>query len=81
MPPEPFSQTCQASACLLPLLPLMNNSERRPSLPHPDVVAARKALAQRPPVPLESVLIQMKASEEWRHRQSDGKDAGPSQSS
>jgi len=59
----------------------MNHSERRPSPPHPDVFAARKALAHRPPAPLESVLIQMKASEEWRRRQSDGKDAGTSQSS
>jgi len=44
----------------------MKPRERRPSLPHPDDIAARKALARRPPAPLESVLIQMKASEEWR---------------
>lgn len=43
------------------------------SLPHPDDLAARAALAKQPPVSLESVRRQAKASEEWRKRQSDGK--------
>lgn len=42
-------------------------------LPHPDDLAARAALARRPPASLEQVMIQGKASEEWRKRQSDGK--------
>ncbi len=42
-------------------------------LPHPDDLAARAALAKRPPASLEQVMIQAKASEEWRKRQSDGK--------
>lgn len=42
-------------------------------LPHPDVLAARAALAQQPPASLESVRRQAKASEEWQNRQSDGK--------
>lgn len=35
-------------------------------LPHPDVIAARKALAARPQQPLEKVMEQARASEEWR---------------
>lgn len=42
-------------------------------LPHPDDLAARAALAKRPPASLEHVMIQAKASEEWRKRQSEGK--------
>ncbi|MBL9156857.1 MAG: hypothetical protein JNJ70_05280 [Verrucomicrobiales bacterium] len=42
-------------------------------LPHPDDLAARVALAKKPPASLEQVMIQAKASEEWRKRQSDGK--------
>lgn len=45
-------------------------------LPHPDdraARAARAALAKQPPSSLEEVMIQAKASEEWRKRQSDGK--------
>ena len=42
-------------------------------LPHPDDLAARAALAKQPPASLEQVMIQAKASEEWRKRQSDGK--------
>lgn len=42
-------------------------------LPHPDVLAARAALAKQPLASLEQVMIQAKASEEWRKRQSDGK--------
>lgn len=37
-------------------------------LPHPDVIAARKALANKPQPPLERVLQQAKASEEWRRK-------------
>lgn len=44
-----------------------------PRLPHPDDLAARAALAKQPPASLEHVMIQAKASEEWRKRQSDGK--------
>ena len=40
----------------------------RTPLPHPDCVAARKALAAMPPQPLEIVMQQAKASEEWRRR-------------
>lgn len=39
-------------------------------LPHPDDIAARKALAKRPRQPLEKVLQQAKASEEWRRKSS-----------
>lgn len=47
---------------------------KKPSpLPYPDDLAARAALAKQPPASLESVMIQAKASEEWRKRQSDGK--------
>lgn len=35
-------------------------------LPHPDDIAARKALAARPQQSLEKVLEQARASEEWR---------------
>jgi len=48
----------------------MKPRERRPSLPHPDDIAARKALANASPVSLESVRRQAKASEEWRLRHS-----------
>lgn len=34
--------------------------------PHPDDIAARKILASKPQPPLETVLRQAKASEEWR---------------
>ncbi len=34
-------------------------------LPHPDDVAARKALATMPPAPLERVLQQAAASRRW----------------
>jgi len=34
-------------------------------LPHPDDVAARKALASMPPAPLERVLQQAEASRNW----------------
>lgn len=44
-----------------------------PRLPHPDDLAARVALSKQPPASLEQVMIQAKASEEWRKRQSDGK--------
>lgn len=37
-------------------------------LPHPDDIAARKALAAKPQQPLEKVLEQARASEEWRRR-------------
>ncbi len=37
-------------------------------LPHPDVLAARKALASKPPNSLEQVMQQAKASEEWRRK-------------
>lgn len=51
------------------------SADARPAtrLPHPDDLAARAALAKRPPASLEQVMIQAKASEEWRKRQSDGK--------
>lgn len=49
------------------------NSRHSTRLPHPDDLAARAALAKRPPASLEQVMIQAKASEEWRKRQSDGK--------
>lgn len=42
-------------------------------LPHPDDLAARAALVKQPPASLEQVMIQAKASEEWRKRQADGK--------
>ena len=48
-------------------------SRRSTRLPHPDDLAARAALAKQPPAPLEQVVLQVKASEEWRKRQSDGK--------
>jgi len=54
----------------------MENQER-PLTPHPDVVAARKDLAKRPPVTLEQVRIQIKAADEWRKRQSDGNKSTP----
>ncbi|TAE77096.1 MAG: hypothetical protein EAZ65_00665 [Verrucomicrobia bacterium] len=34
-------------------------------LPHPDDIAARKALAAAPPAPLERVLRQAEASRRW----------------
>jgi hypothetical protein len=37
-------------------------------LPHPQDIAARKALASRPPQSLEKVMQQAKASEEWRRK-------------
>lgn len=49
------------------------NARPAPRLPHPDDLAARVALAKQPPASLEQVMIQAKASEEWRKRQSDGK--------
>jgi hypothetical protein len=51
------------------------SADARPAtrLPHPDGLAARAALAKQPPASLEQVMIQAKASEEWRKRQSDGK--------
>ncbi len=51
------------------------SADSRPEsrLPHPDDIAARAALAKQPPASLEQVMIQAKASEEWRKRQSDGK--------
>lgn len=57
------------------------SANSRPStkrLPHPDDLAARAALAKRPPAPLEDVMVQAKASEEWRKRQSDGKSGSDS---
>ncbi len=36
--------------------------------PHPEIIAARKALANRPQQPLEKVLEQARASEEWRRK-------------
>jgi hypothetical protein len=44
------------------------NPDKPQTLPHPDDIAARKALAKRPPASLESVRIQLKASEEWRRK-------------
>ena len=43
-------------------------------LPHPADIAARKALANRSPAPLSSVMQQAKASEQWRknHSSSSG---------
>ncbi len=35
-------------------------------LPHPDDIAARRALAKRPQQSLEKVLEQARASEQWR---------------
>jgi hypothetical protein len=49
------------------------NARSPTRLPHPDDLAARAALAKQPPASLENVMIQAKASEEWRKRQSDGK--------
>lgn len=51
------------------------SAESRPStrLPHPDDLAARAALSKQPPASLENVMIQAKASEEWRKRQSERK--------
>jgi hypothetical protein len=54
----------------------MENEDRQ-FTPHPSVVAARKALAARPPVTLEQVRIQIKAADEWRKRQSDGNKSRP----
>lgn len=48
-----------------------NNEPRRfRSLPHPDDIAARAALAKRPPLSLEQVLAQAKAADEWRKKNS-----------
>jgi len=41
----------------------------KPSLPHPEDVAARKALAAMPPAPLERVLRQAEASRRWNSDQ------------
>jgi hypothetical protein len=40
------------------------------TLPHPVDIAARAALAKRPPLSLEQVLAQVKAAEEWRKKNS-----------
>ena len=36
--------------------------------PDPRIVATRRALAKRPQQPLEQVMQQAKASEEWRRK-------------
>jgi len=41
-------------------------------LPHPADIAARKALAKEPPVPLSRVLEQARASELWRKKHASG---------
>jgi hypothetical protein len=46
-------------------------------LPHPADIAARKALAKEPPVPLSKVLEQAKASEQWRKQRASGNGVKP----
>jgi len=48
----------------------MKPRERRPSLPHPDVVAARERLATRSPAPLSKIHEQIKEAQDWRNRPS-----------
>jgi hypothetical protein len=49
-------------------------------LPHPVDIAARKALAKEPPVPLSEVLEQANASEQWRKHHSQGTGGKPQDS-
>lgn len=41
-------------------------------VPHPSVVAAREALAKRPPAPLSKILDQIQEVQEWRNKHSSG---------
>lgn len=52
------------------------NEEPRKFKPLPGFFAMREALAKLPPASLESVMLQAKASEEWRKRQPEGKKTG-----
>lgn len=45
-----------------------SDSSRQVTVPHPSIVAIRKALAARPPAPLERVLAQAAASRRFISR-------------
>lgn|GEM_PF-2580115 len=49
-----------------PILWLMS-AENNP-VPHPSVVAAREALAKRPPAPLSKILEQIEEVQAWRDK-------------
>jgi len=43
-------------------------STEKTQVPHPSVVAAREALAKRPPVPLSKILEQIEEVQAWRDK-------------
>jgi hypothetical protein len=45
---------------------------QKTQVPHPSIVAAREALAKRPPAPLSKILDQIKEAQEWRSKHSSG---------
>jgi len=49
-----------------PILCLM--STEKTQVAHPSIVAAREALAKRPPAPLSKILKQIKEVQAWRDR-------------
>lgn len=51
-------------------------------VPHPSIVAAREALAKRPPASIESVIGQIQGVNAWRDQQSEiGKASSPQRAS